>query len=102
MFPGVPDATIRFRLVELLTSHPSLKVTQATLRALEGIFKYDKQQSELLIRNCGIISILHNLLASRESVVQLAACDALAVIAQFHPDALKYVFLYFHLFYLNE
>lgn len=91
MFIGVPDSAVRARLIELLTSHPSPQVKKATLKTLDGIFKYDKQLSELLFSQSSVIAVLHTLLCESDPFVQSAVCEALAVIAHYHPSALLYV-----------
>jgi len=93
MFPGIPELSVCRRLVELLASHPSPRVQKSTLKTVESIFKYDRQQTDLLIEQCGVIPILHTLLTQNDVALRSAACSSLAQLALHHPNALVYVFV---------
>eukprot|EP00026_Physarum_polycephalum_P001739 Phypoly_transcript_01741.p1 GENE.Phypoly_transcript_01741~~Phypoly_transcript_01741.p1 ORF type:complete len:1057 (+),score=244.85 Phypoly_transcript_01741:163-3171(+) len=88
MFPGIPETPVCRRLVELLTSHPSPRVKKAALKTLESIFKYDRQQTDILIGQCGAMPVLHSLLTQDDVALRSAACSALGFLAQHQPDFL--------------
>jgi Ca2+-binding EF-hand superfamily protein len=79
VLPGMPEATVCKRLVDLL-ANPSPRVVRFCLAAINDISRFDANQTMLLLKN-NLLEALKKMLMHKESTVRIAACEVICTLA---------------------
>lgn len=79
VLPGVPEANVCRRLVQLLAS-PAPRVQRGGLQTITYVLRFDDKQTQFLI-DSGLTDALAHLLRSDDELVRVAVCETLIVLA---------------------
>jgi hypothetical protein len=79
VLPGVPEANVCRRLVQLLAS-AAPRVQRGGLQTITYVLRFDDKQTQFLI-DSGLTDALAHLLRSDNELVRVAVCETLIVLA---------------------